>query len=469
MTSAGTSYYAQSNRPSTPYNRLETRITNANITTTDAKPEVWSPHVTREASALSDSNGSALCCPLPGHEKKTFKRKGDWKAHMDEFHKPSLTAWKCQLCQQKGCERQFETERLFRQHHAMDHRCRRNCTHADESKVTAPPRLAFACGFEGCAGLLTNWENWLGHVLGHFQSGSNVPLWKYTVEFRNLLRRPEISLLWDLHVEQQLRASQGYQQVFLWEPRTSSHLKELLEVSNLHSPREELFKHIFCAAISTSPRVPRREHQQEPVHSNTIDMPLTSLDAVNDYSVPESNAVQLLTMSNLARDNSFEAPAFNISCNTNQYPPQFQFTNQIPFNPMANSAPSLALDYSQIHYDPLWNDDEAMDIHTPSTNLVQTGIENQAVPERVPDFWYPNVPTNVPDDPLAAYGLPPNATSFQDEPPTKADQQHARTKSSSKPSLGKKISGYFSSGRKSSHSHCDSDSSDQRMGGMPAY
>jgi hypothetical protein len=379
---------------------------------------------------------------------------------MDRYHKPGPNAWECQ---QKGCERQFETELLFRQHHASDHRCRRSCMHADQSKTSVPLKLAFACGFEGCTGLFNNWDNWRDHVRDHLWSGASVSSCQYTVEFRNLLRRREISSLWNSRVEQQRRAPQGYQQGFLWEPSTSSHLKKHLEFSSLHCEREELVDYIFRAGVRAPPQREQRELQQQLAHSTNINLPLTSLSTTTDFSIPESNAVQSLTMSNLAGDSSFQAPAYDVSYNLDQF--SFQFTTQQPqtsFDPMVNSGPGLASDFAQSPFPPSWSDDEAMNLHAPSTNNIPHELENQSGPQR--DFWYPNVP----NDPLAAYGLPPDATNPHVSS-SKVETQHTRTKSSGTNSLAKKISGYFSSGRKSTHSRSDSDNSDQRMGGMQAY
>jgi hypothetical protein len=418
----------------------------------EPKSEIWSPPA-RESSTTGDNSQGPLYCPYPGHEKSKFKRKGDWKDHMDSYHKPGLIAWGCRL---NGCERRFETVVLFRQHHASEHHCRRGCTHADESEIPVPPKLAFACGFLGCSSLLTTWDNWRDHVRDHLLRGSHLSSWDYSTEFRNLLRREDISSFWDLYVKLQLGAMEGPRHIFKWEPSITSELKKHLEFSlPLHGP-EQLVDDIFLASLAVHSQTDCQT-QQTPQADIRSSLPTLSIAAKDTFLIPESNAVLSLSSSDLTGDD-LQSAAFTATYDPNHA--SFQYKPQQPsFQQIADTGLEHSAGFGHVGYDPSWEHTETMNPQSSSTSLSRPGFENQSSPHRAMDFWYPGLP----NDPVATYGLPPNTLA-------NVDQQHARSKSASKNSLGKKISGYFSSsGRKPSHSRSDSDGSDQRMGGVQAY
>jgi hypothetical protein len=426
------------------------------MASTDAIPDSWTPTTTGDISATIDPASVRLTwrCIYAGHEKFTIARKGDWVRHMDKYHKPGLEAWDCSI---RGCGRLFETEPLFRQHHALSHHCRRNCTHADQSRTPATRKLAYACGFIGCSSLFSDWTPWRDHVRDHLLSGTSIELWKHTVELRNLLRRREISALWEYHVMQQLGATEGYQPMFQWEPHSTAHLKRHLEYSDLRTDPQKLVTLIFEAAISVTSQ------------TNSPSMPLTDIDptfASSDLiadptNLSEYNANFAPSAPYLDRASSQQAAANTISYDWDQQTPFYQPANHENNLDCANNFGHNVTDFDPNNYNPSLIDTEPKDEHASHTSVEPHRPE--PISQRAPDFWYPKVPSTFPNEPVATYGLPAHATSSPTNT-TKADPQCNRTKSSGTNSLTKKLSSIFS--RKSMHSRSESDNSDRQMGGV---
>lgn len=448
MSSLDTASYGQTRRPITPYSQHQTtpvheqpRNSNVHTPKSGSKLGKGSPPPARAFPLAPDAKHTPISCPFPGHEKSTFKRKGDWKSHMDDFHRPGPVAW---LCQEERCKRRFETKLLFQQHHTSFHHCGRTCTHADRSQRPVSPKLAFACGFECYAGLFSQWEAWRDHVREHLLGGSHPSAWSYTIEIRNLLRRKEINSLWQSYVTNHCAIAEGHEHIFDWEPNTTSDLKEQLEFGNLRQNREHLVEQIVLAAVRVQSQAEFRNQLSLPVDA------ASSTTTANSYMVPESNAVQSLSSSDFMRGNAFQLPAYRASYNPDQL--SFQFGAQQPslghaintFLP-SSATPEEAAD------DSAWILPEGMNSDLLSAELVQPS------PEYI-DFWYPSVHPNAPDVPVATYGLPLDVTDSLNS------QQETRSKSSSK-SMWKKIS----SGRKTTHSRSGFDGSDHRMEDMQQH
>ncbi|KAE9973310.1 hypothetical protein BLS_003649 [Venturia inaequalis] len=429
MSSLGTASYGQSSRPITPYSQYKTpsfyeQSLNSNVhpSKLGAKLEIRSPLPARALPLTPNPKNLPMSCLFPGHSK-TFKRKGDWKSHMDDFHKPGPVVWHCE---EEACEDRFETKLLFQQHHTSIHKCGRTCTHADRAQRPSSPKLAFACGFECREGLFSQWETWRDHVREHLLRGSHPSDWSYTIEIRNLLRRKEISPLWESYIANHCAISEGHEPIFKWDAdNKTSFLKQQLEFGSLRQNGEHLIKQVILAGVRV---------QSGTEFCNQLLLPVNASSptaTTNFYMVPESNAAELLSSPDLMNGNAFQSPAYRSSYNTDQS--SFQFSNflspsAIPEETAGGSA---------------WTVPEVMDSGTLSAELAQPSFEYR-------DFWYPSVHPNAPDVPVATYGLPLDV----------ADSLHSQQEPRSKlADMWSKIS----SGRKSSHSRTGSDGSDHRM------
>jgi hypothetical protein len=380
-------------------------------------------------------------CIYPGHNK-SIARKGDWIRHMDKYHKPDLIAWSCRV---PGCGRQFETEALFRQHHAASHHCRRSCTHADDARNPATPRLAFACGFTGCSALFPDWDNWRDHVRDHISTGTSVDAWQYSTELRNLLRRGEIAALWEAHAQQQLGTEQGYQHFFHWQPDSSANFKRQLEYSKLRDGVPHLVTSIFAAAVSVRSRV-------APALAQNI---LTN----NATNVSEHNFGLSSSVPSHQESNQLPVAAFAVTYDWSKPNPSYQFSNQQSSQSVWNdlSNPST---FGNATYGNPWMNTNSMEQQASHNSFASPTSDSPT--QRNVGMWFPNMPSGKEDDPVAKFGFPENLATYM-SPANTMESQHSRTKSSSSTSLTKKISSIF---RKPNHSRSGSDNSDHRMGGM---
>lgn len=427
VSSLGGASYGQSRRPITPYSQHQTPSVhepslNSHVHPAKGKLEIGSSPPVRTLPLAPDAKNHPMSCLFPGHSK-TFKRKGDWKSHMDDFHKPGPVVWRCQ---EEGCKGRFETKLLFQQHHTSIHKCGRTCMHADRCQQPFPPKLAFACGFECCTGLFSQWEAWRDHVREHLLGGSHPSDWSYTTEIRNLLRRKEISSLWASHAANHCATSEGHERTFNWESDAeTSILKEQLEFGSLRQNREYLVEALVLAGVHVQSRIEFRNQFLPPVNASS------SITTIDSYMAPESNAVQSLSSSDLMSGNALQSPAYRSSYNTDHL--SFQFGSF--------SAPDAIPE--ETASDSAWIVPELIDSDTPSAELFQPSSEYR-------DFWYPSVHPNAPDVPVATYGLPLDVTN------SLRSQQEPRSKFSG-------MWNKFSSGRKSAHSRSGSDGSDHQM------
>jgi len=144
---------------------------------------------------------------------------------MDNFHKPGKKAWRCP---EYECHEIFDKPNNFCQHHRKEHKCRKSCNHADRAKIRTPIKRAFACGYQSCPGLLFSWDNWCDHVAKHMEDGMTIDQWQYNMLLRNLLRRPEVHLLWEDRVAEEVGAYNIHAR-FTWRPRDTREIKWQLE------------------------------------------------------------------------------------------------------------------------------------------------------------------------------------------------------------------------------------------------
>lgn len=376
-------------------------------------------------------------CIYPGHDK-VISRKGDWVRHMDKYHKPGSSAWRCNV---PNCGHVSETEDLFRQHHSNAHRCRK-CMHADECRIDAEAKLVFACGFTGCLLLFKTWNSFRDHVKEHIAAGTSVASWHYSTELRNLLRRGEIAALWDAYCRQQLGAEHGYLHIFHWQPETSAHFKRELEYGDLREQLPQLVIRIFLAADSVRSRVAS-------TFTSNCDTSQISVTAHNNsFRQPPSASHQELS--------SLDVAAYAVACgwDTNANAPTFGFANSQNGN--ADWMDVSYVDTSNLQTDPgnqSWLD--AAPAEDPASFYGPFPTASQA-----PKMYFPN---GVPQDPLAAFGFPEDIASMRISATKTMDSQHSRTKSSSSTSITKKLSSIF---RKPTHSRSDSDNSDHRSVSM---
>lgn len=392
------------------------------------------------ASAEKQVPRSPWRCIHAGHDA-SIARKGDWIRHMDKYHKPGLIAW---ICRMPNCGRHFETEALFRQHHAASHHCRR-CTHADEARISAAPKLAFACGFTGCSTLCQDWETWRDHVRDHISAGAGIETWQYSTELRNLLRRGEIAALWEAHAQQQLGAEQGYQHFFHWQQESSISFKRHLEYNKLQNDLSHLITSIFAAAVSVRSRV-------APSHTQEILMN-------NADNVSENNFGLRASIPHHQEPTPLQLAAFAVTCDWNKPNPSYQFSNQQDSRPTWND-PSSPSTFANSIYGTSWVNTESME-EPASHNSFATSTPDSPS-QRNGGMWFPNMSSGKGDEPVAKFGLPENLAQYMSSTNT-IESQHSPAKSSPSTSLTKKFSSIF---RKPNHSRSGSDNSDHRMGGM---
>jgi hypothetical protein len=180
-----------------------------------------------ELTPVLKQSEDRLFCVFDEHKGKSFRRRSDWKKHMNDFHKPDKKAWECPDCHQI-----FDQLRNFFQHHLVQH-CHRNpCKHS-ATKLRYSKR-AFACGRQFCERLLHSWEEWRDHVAEHLEGGMSQDEWQYNTLFRNLLRREEIHSRWEKYVSDQV----GHYNIaarFNWRARNTLLLRLKLEYCEIIS------------------------------------------------------------------------------------------------------------------------------------------------------------------------------------------------------------------------------------------
>jgi hypothetical protein len=425
-----------------PQEMYETDIIPSALPHTGSGMFVTAEQANQPEGTLYSSGSIVWPCLDPAHKDiKPIGRKGDWKRHMDTFHKPGELAW---ACQSPECGLWFDTEAAFHQHHRKSHNCRK-CPHANESRILALPKQAFPCGVSPCKYLSTSWNDWRDHVAEHISHGTSIDDWHYNTEFANLLRRKEIDFLWRSHVERELGSAHVDHFEFRWDPKDTTHLKRHLEYDSLQEGAEQLIFQVFAAATSMRPRTEFEELLSQPANgSSTKGHPVNSTDMSNSstYNGPPYSQYPEVGFS---ISDIEQSAAFDVAIDKSQQPPTYCFTNDqthsqaVPdynFPPATNSG----------HY--AYNASTLV----PEPNQLQRSQQNPATLVVNSPLAGDIYVFNIPEDPTAAYGLPPdNAIRVP---------RHTRSKSS----LYTRFSNFISK-TKAGHSRSGSTYSGQSSGG----
>lgn len=107
----------------------------------------------------------------------------------------------------------------------------------DEAKVTLCPQTVFACGFENCSQVFespsdddadSTFKEFVGHVVKHFDEGSNSGEWTYSARIRNLLRQSGLVNAWANSSWPEEERSR-----LQWHPQSSGIMRKRLETRHL--------------------------------------------------------------------------------------------------------------------------------------------------------------------------------------------------------------------------------------------
>lgn len=108
----------------------------------------------------------------------------------------------------------------------------------DEAKVKLCPQTVFACGFENCIQVFeaaneddtsATLKEYSGHIVKHFEEGSNGGRWTYSTRMRNLLRQAQVSAFWEKAWPEMERPQ------LQWEPQSSMAARKTLEAGHLEN------------------------------------------------------------------------------------------------------------------------------------------------------------------------------------------------------------------------------------------
>ncbi|KAG6005541.1 hypothetical protein E4U21_007867 [Claviceps maximensis] len=112
----------------------------------------------------------------------------------------------------------------------------RSHMNVDEAMIKVCPQTVFACGFEYCTRVFESFseddatntlKEYSGHVVKHFDEGSDGGRWLYSTRVRNLLRQSQVSALWEKAWPEMERP------VLRWATQTSLAARKLLEAGHL--------------------------------------------------------------------------------------------------------------------------------------------------------------------------------------------------------------------------------------------
>ncbi|KAI9899418.1 hypothetical protein N3K66_005879 [Trichothecium roseum] len=163
--------------------------------------------------------------------QKSCTRKNDLKRHIEDFHHMNAQ-W---FCSQRGCNMVYDWQTAYKTHLKNSHGGSR--ISLDESKVNLCPQTVFACGFDGCLSVFeatsdadsaVTFKEYVGHVVKHFDEGSDTGRWSYSTRIRNLMRQSGILGAWanSPWPEEQ-------REKMRWEPQLSGVLRKKLETRHL--------------------------------------------------------------------------------------------------------------------------------------------------------------------------------------------------------------------------------------------
>jgi hypothetical protein len=201
---------------------------------------------------------------------------------MEMYHKPGTAVWQCEI---EDCgAAPFDSEFSFRQRHALAHHCRRTFTYAHSARRETPPKHAFACGSSPyVTRIFDSWNEWRDNVRDHILGGAESDFWRYSVEFRNLLRQKTIDDIWNTFVKRQLGVIPTAEYSFQWERATSEQEKRYLECGNLDCGSERAVEKIFLAATRVEILVIGNGIRVIAVHPHTLKILATAYTILLSY------------------------------------------------------------------------------------------------------------------------------------------------------------------------------------------
>lgn len=180
-------------------------------------------------SGASKQKGTFMCGFCKEEDiVKTCTRKNDLKRHIEDFHKLNAQ-W---FCRHRGCRMVFDWQAAYKTHLKTAHGGSRMSL--DEAKVNLCPQVVFACGFENCSQVYeaqgdddssAMFKEYVGHVVKHFDEGSNSGEWTYSARIRNLLRQSQVAAAW---ADSSSWAENSRNQL-CWSTQTSGVLRKRLE------------------------------------------------------------------------------------------------------------------------------------------------------------------------------------------------------------------------------------------------
>ncbi|KAG8412335.1 hypothetical protein J3458_014519 [Metarhizium acridum] len=164
--------------------------------------------------------------------RKTCTRRNDLRRHIENFHN-SNAVW---FCQHPGCRVAYDWQTAYQNHLRTAHG--RSHMNVDEAKVKLCPQTVFACGFENCPQVFeapheddtaATLKEYSGHIVKHFEEGSNGGRWSYSTRIRNLLRQRQVSAFWDKAWPDMERPQ------LQWEPQSSMAARKTLEAGHVEN------------------------------------------------------------------------------------------------------------------------------------------------------------------------------------------------------------------------------------------
>ncbi|KAH7310451.1 hypothetical protein B0I35DRAFT_411966 [Stachybotrys elegans] len=187
---------------------------------------------TVSTSGAAKQKGAFMCgfCKEEGIQK-TCTRKNDLKRHMEDFHNMNAQ-W---FCRHRGCKMVFDWQTAYKTHLKTSHGGSRMSL--EEGKVNLCPQTVFACGFSNCTQVFEAstdedapavYKEYVGHIVKHFDEGTNSGEWTYSMRIRNLLRQSGVMRAWNNSAW-----SEADRNSLTWNPQTSGVLRKRLETRHI--------------------------------------------------------------------------------------------------------------------------------------------------------------------------------------------------------------------------------------------
>ncbi len=193
---------------SSPHCRVSVSSSGSSASNRDSVFSTTSTRTTASSSSNQSTDSKFWCTSC----EKTFKRKFDWKRHLEEFHE----RWRKYPC--PDCNQSFWGPNTFNQHHKGAHGCQ-TCPHAESVVKYTRKRKAWGCGF--CAALHRQFEKHIDHVAAHFDTGSTKADWLHSNVIYGLLHQDPVHELWKHQLAENQHLFQGHQPHFSWIPETT--------------------------------------------------------------------------------------------------------------------------------------------------------------------------------------------------------------------------------------------------------